>query len=428
MAKIIDPDLLNQGTEIVYDTVGKTIQLIKAGNLSDDGVTFQAVYSFSKEEWKADANLVKYKFPIVSITGEQFEFVDGWTYKDATTVELLRDSGFAVKNGDGSSAEEFAGVITLGTLGGTDQVYYQQEIDGVSSDIILKGVVNQCIKIYGDETHGDVDNRDFLKLFVREQAKKYGTSNNIDIGVSTFTYQAYRFPLTNSDDLKVTESDATVDTYGVTIEYFSTPQSRDIGGTNYNFNIIIDGNNKTTEEIYMAVQSQLRKNVDIDTGAGNVIGKTADDLLKFVGDTLVTSTGVYIDNFLSEDTNSIQFYDITDTMRIFPFVSALLLNFSDTLVTSGDSIYRLFTSDTFGTSGATLVNDANGDPISGDIVSSSISVSYDYDGEGVGDLDVTLVCIGLEKAQYVLATGTIFRSTSNSITATASLERNYSNN
>ena len=427
MAKITDPDLLNQGTEIVYDTANKTVQLLIAGNLSTDGVTFQAVYSFSKEEWKTDANLVKYKFPIISITGEQFEFVDGWTYKDATTVELLRDSGFAVKNGDGTSAEEFAGVITLGTLGGTDQVYYQQIIDGTSTDIVLAGVVNQCVKVYGDASHDDFDYRDFLKLFVREQAKLYGTSNNVDIGVADFTYQAYRFPLTNADDLKVTEPDVTVDAYGVTVEYFSTPQSRTIGSSDYDFDIIIDGNNRTTEDIYMAIQSLLRKNTDIDSGAGSVIGKTADELLKFVGDTLVTSTGVYIDNFLSEDTNSIQFYDITGTMRVFPFVSALQLNFSNTLVTSGDSIYRLFTTATFGTAGATLVDDADGNPISGNITGSSVSASYDYDGEGVGDLDVTLVCIGLEKAQYVLATGTIYRSTSNSITATAALERNYSN-
>ena len=55
MAKIVDPDSLNQATEVVISTAGKTIQLLAAGNLnntppgSTSGVTLQAVYSFLKE-------------------------------------------------------------------------------------------------------------------------------------------------------------------------------------------------------------------------------------------------------------------------------------------------------------------------------------------------------------------------------------------
>ena len=57
MAKIVDPDQLNQSTEIIITTGTKTIQLLVAGNLNDtapgvtSGVTLQAVYSFLKEEW-----------------------------------------------------------------------------------------------------------------------------------------------------------------------------------------------------------------------------------------------------------------------------------------------------------------------------------------------------------------------------------------
>ena len=35
MAKIVDPDQLNQATEVVLDTGAKTIQLLVAGNLND---------------------------------------------------------------------------------------------------------------------------------------------------------------------------------------------------------------------------------------------------------------------------------------------------------------------------------------------------------------------------------------------------------
>ena len=50
MALITDPDNLNQGTEITLSTSGKTIALAVAGNLSNDGVTGQALYSFLKED------------------------------------------------------------------------------------------------------------------------------------------------------------------------------------------------------------------------------------------------------------------------------------------------------------------------------------------------------------------------------------------
>ncbi len=431
MALIIDPDNLNQATEIVFNTTAKTIQLLVAGNLSTDGVSGQAFYSFLKEEWKADAALIKFPFPMEAITPEQFEIKKGWTLADTTTVDLLRTCGISIKNDNGTSAEEYIGVITLGSIDSADQVYLQQEVGGSSSDIVLTGVVNQCVKVFGDITNGNFDYRSYLKVFVREQAKKYAQSSNTDIGVTTFAAQAYRFPLANSDDLKVTNNDITADAYGVTIDYTGS-YVRDIGGSNFNFDVLIDGNNKTAEEIYEAVQSALRKGTDIDNGAGSVIGETTDELLTFVGDTLVTSTGVYIDNFQAADTNRIEFYDNTGTKRTFPFVAAGNLLFNANLVADADAIYRMFYSDNFGTSSAVLVDDNSAVAISGIVTGDTIAFDYDYDNDTAGggagiDKDVTVVAIGDDTAQYVIATGTIARTNANSISLAAALERNYSN-
>ena len=425
MALITDPDSLNQATEVIFDTTAKTVQLLVAGNLSTDGVTMQAVYSFTKEEWKNDANLIKYEFPFIAITSEQFEFVNGWTPADTTTTNLIRNAGFAVKNGDGSSAEEYAGIITLGSIGASDQVYYQQEVDGSPSNIVLTGPVNQAVKVYGDASNGNFDYRGVMNLFVREQAKTYADSNLDDIGVTTMTYQAYRFPLANAADLKVTENDTTVDAYGVTATYGAV--TRDIGGSTYNFDVVIDGNSRTAEEIYMAVQSLLRKSSDIDSGAGTVTGTTAESLLTFVGDTLVTSTGVYIDNFQATDQNRLEFFDTSGTKRVFPFVAAGTISFNANLVDDGAAIYKMYYTDNFGTASATLVQDASAVDIAGNITGSSVSFTFDYDGEGGTDKNVTVVAIGLNSAQYVLAEGTITRSIQNSISLVSALERNYSN-
>jgi len=212
MAKIIDPDDLTRDTELAIDpTVDPpTITLTKTGNLSDDGVSLQALYSFCKEQWKTETDLIKYPFPIIAITPEQFEFQDTWEPGDQTTIDLFRDAGFAIVSG-GSSTKEYIGVITLGDVSDA-QVYYSQ-VSGTTpetSDIVLTGAVNQCVAVYEDADNGDYDYRDFFTIFAREQGKLYNQSNHTDIGVSTFTYQAYRFPLSNADDLKITTGDTGV--------------------------------------------------------------------------------------------------------------------------------------------------------------------------------------------------------------------------
>ena len=442
MAKITDPDQLTQGVGasfmVNFDTAVKTIKLNIAGVLTTDGVSVQALYSFCKEEWKDVSTLIMHPFPMLAITPEQFEFVDGWKPADQATVDLFRDAGFAIVNANGvGTAEEYSGAITLGSLGGSDQVYYQQVLDGAATDIVLTGAVNQCVKVYGDgggeglDNAAAMDTRAYLKFFVREWQKKYSQSELADIGVSALTYQAYRYPLTNSDDLKVTVTEGVADAYGVTITFYGSAQSRTIGAGSYNFDIIIDGNGRAKEEIYAAVQSALRKNVDIDAGAGTVVGETANSLLSFVGDTLVTATGVFIDNFSSIDTNSIDFYDTGGTVRQFPFVAAGTLNFNANLVSDGVAVYRMYFTSGYGTAGAILVDDNSGVDISGVISGDSISFDFDYDGNTQGgrsagtDADVTVVAIGLDTAQYVVATGTITRSNANSISLVSALERNY---
>jgi hypothetical protein len=449
MALIIDPDNLNQGTEVTINPATLKITLNIAGNLSTDGVTLKCLYSFLKEEWKTSSTLIKYAFPITPITDEQFELVNGWDFGDTTTKQLIRTGGWALKDGSGVSQEEWIGCISLGSIGASDQVYYRQlAADGTPTNIVLTGPVNQAIQVYGDVTHGNFDYRSYLKLYVREQAKTYASSSLTDIGVSTLTYQAYRFPLANGTDVKVTQPDLTVDAYGVTITWYASPQQRLIGSTNRDFHVIIDGNNKTAEEIYMAVQSALRKATDIDAGGGTKTGKVTNELLQFVGDTLKTKLdstgGVYIDNFQSIDTNRLVFVDDTGTERTFPYVAILTLNFGDNLVNDANGIYRVFfTNDDagsnlgydYGTANAiTVIDSASGamaGPISGQ---SSIQHTFDYDSNvqrGPGsegeDAPITAVAIGLSTGQFVKATGTIQRSTANSVSLVAALERNYNN-
>lgn len=434
MALITDPDLLNQATEATINTSAKTITLAVAGNLSNDGVTLKALYSFLKEEWNSDPALIKFDFPMTPITDEQMQIGvssrnNGWNWGDTTTRQLIRTGGWQEVNASGTTTAEYAGIVSLGSLEAGTQVYYQQSSGGAATNIVLTDEVNQAVKVY---ENGSFDYRSYFKLFAREQADRYASSDLSAIGVSTMTYQVYRFPLSTGADLKITTADAdiigetpyfaaahitlsdgsvtggaatftsatgsfvvgdvgkficiksganmgvyrivtrdsatqvtvdrnfastqssiafTANAAGMSITYHATPQARTVGASSYNFGIIIDGNNGTAEQIYEFVQYQLRQNNDIDADASSLVGKTADELLEFVGDTLKTKTatnpdgggtGVFIDDYQTADVNRLVFKDNTGTERTFPFTAVLTINFNPTLVSDAASIYRVF--------------------------------------------------------------------------------------
>lgn len=232
---------------------------------------------------------------------------------------------------------------------------------------------------------------------------------------------------------------------------------REVGiNGNQAFNIIIDADTNVAANvsgdnrlrtIYQSVQFQLRQNEDIDQGPstpdGDVTGKTADELLSFVGPTLVTAQGVYIDSFNSQDNNDISLTatnnaDGTSNSVSFDFKAQITLNFGDNLLNDADAKYFLFfanaNGNAFGTSNAIIVNDAEDPvaPISGDVNNqSSITRSFDYTGNDQGnrtpdtDAPVVGVAIGLQTGQYVQATSTIERNTTNAISLIAAFERNY---
>lgn len=442
MAIIIDPDFLNDGTEIVINTTAKTIRLVATGNLSSDGVTLKCVYSKCKELWKTSATYVKFPFPFTPITDEQFEIVSGWDFYDNTTRYLIRTGGWALKSDAGVSYEEWAGIVSLGSIGSSDQPYFQQALGGSSTNFQLTGAINQAVKIYGDATHGNFDYRSYFKVFAREYQKAYASASLTDIGVTTMTYQVYRFPLANSVDLKVTHDDTTVSGYGVSITWYAAAQAIDIGGTNRYFHVIINGNNRTAEEIYEGVQRLLRQATDIDSGSGTKIGKVTNELVQFVGDTLKTKSdstgGTAITNYQTADINRLVFVDDTGTERTFPYTAVLTLQFGDNLKNDANAVYRVFFTSVpdgaYGTANAVTVDDDTGTDMAGSVgglSSKGHTFAYDTNVQGSRtagtDAAVTVVAIGLSTGQYVKATGTIQRSAANTVSLVAALERNYAN-
>lgn len=459
MAKITSKSQLTVGTEIAINEVAKTIQLLAAGNLvAKDGVTLQAVYSKLVDLW-ATSTYQDSPFPMYAIDALSGQFqmgtdgstYSGWNWADDTTRNMLRDGGWSEYSSGGVLNSQYAGFIGLGTItpATTVQPYYHLAPTDAPTNFPFTDQFNAGIKVFGDATNGNFDKRTYAKTFVREYGKKFKSSILADTGATGTGANKVNFLVSNEDDLKITTllgtTAATGDAAmsgapysGITVGFYTVTQSRTIAGSARGFKIIVQGNGGTLEQIYAKVQYLLRQAADMNTGgtAGVKTGKITDDLLTFVGDTLETSTSVFIDGVIAADSNRVKFKDDGGTFRENPYEAAGTITFNTPLVGAGSSYRLMFTAppgagNDYGESGAVTVNNAAGSPITGSITASSIAFTYDYDGNVQGgataatDRAVTLIGIRPGSGKFVVATGTLSRSKSISLSLVAEQDRVY---
>ena len=228
MAKITDPDALAQTTDIIYDTTAKTIQILITGAITDSspgktsGVTGQCVYSFTKEEWKSDVDLNKFKFPFKMIYAASFQLINGWSFADQQSMDVIRDAGFQ----DIINTNDYSCIISLGAIDATPTagapyygniVGFDQAVQTFDKNLEL----NENILI----DNGTTDTSDYLKLFLREYSKLYAEYDlHFEQGLTNISYEAYKLPLSNGNDAKIINDDTFVsglnDPYqNMTIDY-----------------------------------------------------------------------------------------------------------------------------------------------------------------------------------------------------------------
>jgi hypothetical protein len=390
-----------------------------------------------------------------SIYDESFEFINGWRPGNDATRNLFRSAGWAERNGANTIVREYANITTLGSFGASEQAYYSNQ-SGVASNFVYTGPVNEGVQIYGGVSDGNFNRRSSFTSFLRIQGKTYDSYDLLTAqNLSSLTYKKYGVPLSNSTDLKINETDNDIDTTTpftqMSVTYYSTAQVTSGGsglpdvlaGGQYSFGVVIDASGGSAQEVYNWFQRQLRKTGDIDADSSILVGKLADDALDYIGDTLYTrstnnpdggGTGVFIKNLDSNSLNSVFFTDNTGTVRNYPFVAAGTLVFNQNLIDDADAEYYMYFTNTYGTSGAILVDDNNGVDITGLVNGqSSVSWSFAYDSNTQGgrtagtDAAVTVVASGKTTAKFVKTTYTITRTTGQAISLVSSLERSYLN-
>jgi hypothetical protein len=448
--KIIDPDDLTPGAELVLDLPNRTYSLVQTGKLGPEGVSLQALYSKFKELW-LNMPYQLHPFPMYAIDAEagKFQFgtdgtnFSGWKPLNDTTRKLQRDGGWEEYSAAGALLRVYAGVVTLGSVLATDQLYYQRTATGAAIDFNFPGPVNEGVQVYGDATNGNIDERAYLAVFTRTAGRKYDRKQLSDSGYTGTGPRLMTFAVQNEVDLKIVAADNLMTTGiydGISITYYGADQMRGIGGVSYPFRIIIEGNGATAEQIYTKVQYLLRQNTDIDAGAGTVTGKTAAGLLSFTGDTLVTARGVFLSNFSANDTARVDIYDQNNVKRNYPFMAAGVLTFNANLVNDAAAVYRMFfktnPAGNYGTATALTVKDGSITPqdIAGSVSGRpSIPFTFEYDsnnqgGRAIGtNAVVVVVASGKSGAKPVVTEYTITRAVGQQIALVAERERSYLN-
>lgn len=313
MALIVDPDLLAQGVEVTLNTGTRTITLNLAGDLSEDGITGLALYSFLKEEWKTDATLIPFPFPMVAITPEQFEFVEGWKPAADATRKLIRTAGWREINASDVLNREYMGVVSLGNIDFTsktvgDKAYYAFASDATRTEFTYAGPVDEAVQTYGDASNGNFDKRsEVFTVYIRQQGKTYDSTTTTEIGVSTLTYITYRFPLAEGTDLNIGETDGNIATLSpytqINVKYFDQAFSRDVDtATDRNFGIVIDvGTHSGVDGSTTAAGNTLT------TAEGAITGAN------YTGGTLVIHEGANAGTYTISGTPSATVVTITGT-------------------------------------------------------------------------------------------------------------------
>lgn len=242
----------------------------------------------------------------------------------------------------------------------------------------------------------------------------------------------------------------------------------------------------STDSIYEFVQWALRLETHLNEDASTPdefkkTGKIANLLIDFVGDTLTTREGVFIEDIDDTFQNAVSFVDYNGNIQTYPIVVACKLVFNNNLAADPDAVFYLYytnladdqgsglatTTYDFGNVSAKQVYQQNGTLVGSSInnkcqsgtlepdgTSRSFSFTYAFsednadpenanpkqseDGKGIkptgsnganevgGNTDVTAVAIGLGTGAYVVATGQITDG-GLTINLVAPLERNYIN-
>lgn len=454
---------------VYFDVANNKIQLIGVDELATvdfgsgavtnplnnaDGITMRALYNFENACRRLDENLRKYKRGTdgdYRFSGA-FNFVNG-VKLDGSDRAKIRGSGFVeyADTGDGQTDKDriYHGVKSLNSIQSGTTSYWTLVSD--TSEATLQaatwanfnrtGSIDEVVQVYGDTTYGDTGAGDFdyttRTLVVRTRSWGYnaGETTSVLTGISEFSGFSAGYGVgetlnsNNTYDLADVYGGAAVSPFtGMSLELLASPATKTgFNEADGNFSWILNNTSGGSVQQCAAFLDALAlQDADVDSGTGTYNGKKGRIwYTRNTSGKVVTSTGLFIDGLSTAEKQNIIQTDDSGNAKTYPFFPDVQISVGAAAVADTNAWYHVFYADgaasaDFDTSGAVTVNDANGDPVKGnvatDAVGGKISFAYAYDtntqaGLSAGvDKNIVVVVEGDGGAGQALTYATITRS------------------
>lgn len=212
--------------------------------------------------------------------------------------------------------------------------------------------------------------------------------------------------------------------------------TRTINSVVYPFHWRLFTNGGSLAEIWAFIQHQLRREYDIDGGAGSERGDVTDDLMAYVSPN-GTMLDCFPDDLAVSDLNNVTYQDVSGDNRNNAFLVGLTFVPNANLIASATARLTMYfttnPSGNFGSNDAVIIDDNTATDMDFTSITGNIQRSFDYTNNAQGgrtpdeDAAYTLVALGDDQAVHILQTGTITKVNSITIPVSPALERNYSN-
>jgi hypothetical protein len=120
--------------------------------------------------------------------------------------------------------------------------------------------------------------------------------------------------------------------YRTTAASYSSGQAASTNVFQYNTVVSTTNSARTLVQVYEWIQYQLGRNADIDVLAGGHTGQVTSILVDMASSSsMITRTGIWVENFAAADANKIQYTDLTPTLHTPPSSVAVAVNFDTTV-------------------------------------------------------------------------------------------------
>lgn len=450
-------DVANGIVEIITVEEQATINMTQHGGgaadpnplSEDDGIKFEALYAFERQERRTDEVLRQYDYFFTGTFkfGGAYEIVNNRKFYDTDTGGVnsltgddrfkIRGSGWIERNVAGAIGRIYYGNKSLGNILALSQPYYQIVDGGPPVDYDKDGPVDEAIQVYGDiavDTNTTTfDTRTFLSLKVRTFGQNYDEKQLADSGVAEMGGYSSGFALGESVHL-TSGAYALADVYGggqispwtgMGLEELDVPQT-ETGFTTADGNFTWVLNNTIPGNLneciaFLDALAQTDDDINdhaINTTNGKRVGtwytyNAAGKILPEVG-TGAVGEGLFIEGLVGTDKNRVIFTDDAGATKEYPAYSNVSVTVGANAVADTLAWFHAFfldgpgAGDDFNTAGAVTVQDADGSTlIKGNVSGSGLRVindivfEFDHAGDTLGgpggagtDKDVVFECEG----------------------------------